>query len=255
MKKIAAFVAVCAVLVAGLFMFFDNSLEQDESIPESVQHRSPAKIEFSHIAPEESQVADVVEPPQEDDFPITKEQFDSLPQAKQQEILEEFVADFWEKELNISDETNAEEKSLSLEIFNRPYLLTLTEREFLQLSPEDQEKAMAEIGENCQEIRSYVLDVVAEAESLVADRDYLIAEAYLVHILEMGRELGANKEGMALTRLVGISCRGRALDGLVKLYSQTEDTSMVQMAQEQLSENQKEIKEIAEMVQQTEANN
>ena len=255
MKKIAAFVAVCAVLVAGLFMFFDNSLEQDESIPESVQHQSPAKIEFSHIAPEESQVADVVEPPQEDDFPITKGQFDSLPQAKQQEILEEFVADFWEKGLNISDETNAEEKSLSLEIFNRPYLLTLTEREFLQLSPEDREKAMAEIGENCQEIRSYVLDVVAEAESLVADKDYLIAEAYLVHILEMGRELGANKEGMALTRLVGISCRGRALDGLVKLYSQTEDTSMVQMAQEQLSENQKEIKEIAEMVQQTEANN
>ena len=255
MKKIAAFVAVCAVLVAGLFMFFDNSLEQDEPIPKSVQPQSPAKVEISHVAPEELQVAEAVEPLPEDDFPITKEQFESLPQVEQQEILEEFVADFWEKELSISDETSAQEKSLSLEIFNRPYMMTLTEREYLQLSPEDRERADAEIGENCQEIRSYVLDVVAEAESLVADKEYVYAEAYLVYVLEMGRELGANKEGMALTRLIGISCRNRALDGLIKLYTQTGDNSKVRMAREQMSENQQEIKEIAEIVQQSEANN
>jgi len=255
MKKIAAILASFAVLILGLYLLFGNSSDQDKSMPEPAQSQPPAKVEISQVKPEELQVAEPVEPPTNDEFPITKEQFESLPQAEQQEILEEFVDDFWEKELGISDETNAKEKSLSLEIFNRPYMMTLTEREFLQLSPEDQEKAMVEVGENCRQIRSYVFDVVAGAESCMADKEYVNAEAYLVHILEMGRELGANKEGMALTRLVGISCRGRALDGLVKLYSQTGYNSMVQMAREQLSENQKEIKEIAEMVQQTGAKN
>ncbi len=199
--------------------------------------------------------ADSTEPAADDDFPITKEQFDSLTKEDQNQILEEFVTDFWEKELGISDETNAEEKSLSLEIFNRPYMHTLTEREYLQLSPEDRERADAEIGENCREMRSYVLDVVAETESLMADKEYVNAEAYLVHVLEMGRELGANKEGLLVTRFFGISCRNRALKGMVKLYTQTGDNSRVQMAREQMSENKKEIEEIKIAVQQSETNN
>ena len=255
MKKIAAIFAGCAVLISGLFLLFDHSSDQDTPITESPTSLSPAKVEISQEAPVELPFVDPTEPPAYDEFPITKEQFESLSPEDQNEILVEFVADFWEKELGISDETNAEEKSLSLEIFNRPYMRTLTEREYLQLSPEDRERADVEIGENCRQIRSYVLDVVAEAEFLVADKDYLIAEAYLVHTLEMGRELGANKEGMALTRLIGISCRNRALNGLVKLYTQTGDNFKVRMAQEQMSENQREIKEIAEMVQQTGGNN
>jgi len=255
MKKIAAIFAGCAILISGLFLLFGNSSDKDTPITESPTSLSPAKVEISQEAPVELQAAEPAQPAAVDDFPIKKEQFESLSPEDQNEILVEFVADFWEKELGISDETNAEEKSLSLEIFNRPYMRTLTEREYLQLSPEDREKADAEIGENCQEIRSYVLDVVADAESIMADKDYVNAEAYLVHILQMGRELGANKEGMALTRLIGISCRNRALNGMVKLYTQTGDDSKVQIAREHMWENQKEIKEIAEMVQQAEANN
>lgn len=255
MKKIAAISAGCIVLILGLFLLFGNSSDQDMLITESQTSQTPAKVEISQEAPVELPFPDPTEPPADDDFPITKKQFESLSKEDQNEIMVEFVADFWEKELGISDETNAEKKSLSLEIFNRPYMRTLTEREYLQLSPEDRERADAEIGENCRQIRSYVLDVVAEAESLVADKEYVNAEAHLVYILEMGRELGANKEGMALTRLIGISCRNRALNGLVKLYTQTGDNSRIRMAQEQISENQREIKEIAEMVQQSEINN
>ncbi|MEA3224564.1 MAG: hypothetical protein U9Q07_01340 [Planctomycetota bacterium] len=168
-------------------------------------------------------------------------------------MLEEFVLDFWEKELGLA-ETDAEENNLSLEIFARPYMHTLTEREYLQLSPEDRERADAEFVQNCREIRSYVLDVVTEAESLIADKDYVNAEAYLVYILEIGRELDANKEAWLPTRFFGISCMNRALKGLVTLYTQTGDNSKVQMAQEQMSENEKEIKEIAKAVQQSEVN-
>ena len=255
MKKIAAISAGCAILILGLFLLFNNSSVQDTPIPAHSPSQTTAKVEISEEAPIELPFADPTEPAADDEFPITKEQFDSLTKEDQNQLMEEFITSFWEKELGISDETNAEEKSLSLEIYNRPYMHTLTEREYLQLSPEDREKADAEIGENCQEIRSYVLGVVAETDTLMANKDFVIAEAYLVYVLEMGRELGANKEGLLLKRAMGISCRNRALNEMVKLYTQTGDNSMVQIAQEQLSEIPKEIKEIRTAVEQGELNN
>lgn len=254
MKKIAAISAGCAILISGLFLLFGNSSGQDTPIPESPPSQSPAKAEISQEAPIELPFADPTEPAADDDFPITKEQFESLSKEDQNQILGEFVADFWEKELGISDETNAEEKSLSLEIFNRPYMRTLTEREYLQLSPEDRERADAEIDENMREIRSYYMDVGAEAESLIADKDYVTAEAYLVYILEMGRELGTNKEGLVLTRAQGVGVRRLALRKLVKLYTLTGDNSGVQMAREQLSEQDEEMEEIRTAAQQREGN-
>ena len=89
----------------------------------------------------------------------------------------------------------------------------------------------------------------------MADKDYVNAEAYLVHILEIGKELGADKEGLLLTRAMGISCRGRALRGLLKLYTLTGDNSRAEIAQEQLSEIPEEVKEIRKAVEQSEANN
>ncbi len=168
-------------------------------------------------------------------------------------MLEEYVLDFWEKEPGLA-ETDAEENYLSLEIFARPYMHTLTEREYLQLSPEDRERADAEIDENMREIRSYYIGVVAEAESLMADKDYLTAEAYLVYLLEMGRELGANKEGLVLTRALGVGVRRLALRDLVKLYTLTGDNSGVQMAREQLSEQDEEMEEIRTAARHREAN-
>ncbi len=226
------------ILALGVFLFFNGSTGEDSPTPKP----APSPVEA---------VQEIDDNEQSD---VTRDEFDQLSQEQQDKMLEEFVLDFWEKELGLA-ETAADEKSLSLEIFARPYMHTLTEREYLQLSPEDREKADAEIQENCREIRSYVLDVVAETESLMADKDYLIAEAYLVHILEMGRELGVNKEGLLLTRAMGISCKGRALKELVKLYTQTGDDSRVQMAQEQLSGIPKEVEEIRKAVEQSEANN
>jgi len=244
MKKAAGVVAVLVVIALGLFLFGDSSGEDGSTL------EAPEVTADSHGETEDNEPSALAT----DDSSFTRYEFDQLSQEQQDKMLEEFVLDFWEKELGLL-ETDTEEKSLSLEIFARPYMHTLTEREYLQLSPEDREKADAEIGENCREIRSYVFDIVAEAESCMADKDYLIAEAYLVHILEMGRELGANKEGMLITRLVGTACRKRALNGLVKLYTQTGDNSMVQIAREQLSEIPEEIKKIRKAVEQSEANN
>jgi hypothetical protein len=246
MKKIAGFVASLIVLSFGLFLFFNNF--SDEDSPPSKPPTSPAEAAQGIDDSEPSG------PATDDNLPLTLDQFDQLPQEQQDRMLEEFVLDFWEKELGPSGETRAEEESLSLEIFNRPYMQTLTERELFQLLPEDREKDIDEVMENCSQVRSYVNGVIAEAESCMADKDYLSAEAYFVHSLEIGRELSANKTGLIITRLAGMASEKLGLNGLVKLYTETGDDSKVQMAREQLSEIESEVEEIRNTARQSEAN-
>jgi len=246
MKKIPSVLASFVILALGLFLFFNGSTGEDSPTPKP----APSPVEATRKIDDNEQSESVIG----DYSSVTQDEFDQLSQEQQGKMLEEFVLDFWEKELGLA-ETDAEENNLSLEIFARPYMHTLTEREYLQLSPEDRERADAEIDENMREIRSYYMDVGAEAESLIADKDYVTAEAYLVYILEMGRELGANKEGLVFTRAQGVGVRRLALRKLVKLYTLTGDNSGVQMAREQLSEQDEEMEEIRAAAKQREANN
>ena len=199
------------------------------------------------------QVAEATEPAV-DDFPITKEQFDSLSQADQEEILEEFVADFWQDELADPGGPASGKKYISLDIFNRPYMQTITEREFFELSPEDQEKAMAETTKTLRDIRVHVFGIIDQALQSMANNDYLSTEANLIYGLEMGRELSANKDGMIITRLVGIACEKVALNEMVKLYTRAGDFSKVQIAQEQLRDIEMEVEELRNTAKEFEAN-
>ena len=137
-----------------------------------------------------------------------------------------------------------EKKYLSLDIFNRPYMQTITEREFSQLSPEDQEKAIAETTETCREIRVHILDVIAQAKESMAQNDFLSTEAYLISVLEISRELSANKDGMFITRLVGIACEKAALNEMVNLYTKAGDFSKVQIVHDQLRDIEMEVEDI-----------
>jgi hypothetical protein len=239
MKKIPSVLAGFVILALGLFLFFNGSTGEDSQTPKP----APSLIDGNEQS--ESVIGDYSS--------VTQDEFDQLSQEQQDKMLEEFVLDFWEKELGLA-ETDTEENYLSLEIFARPYVHTLTEREYLQLSPEDRERADAEIEENMQEMRKYGIDVAAEAESLMSDKEYVSAEAYLIYILQMGRELGANKDGLVLTRALGVGYRRAALRKMVKLYTLTGDNSGVQMATEQLSECDEEMEEIRTAAKQREAN-
>jgi len=177
-------------------------------------------------------------------FSVTREEFRQLPEEDQDKMMKAFVDQFWEDELAQSAEPPEQEHRLSLAIFNRPYMQTITEREFWQLSPEDQEKAIAETVESARQTRTRAQDIINEARLGIADNDYIRAEACLLHALETGRELSANKDGMLITRMVGISCEKDALNEMVKLYSRTGDHSKVQMAQEQLRDIENEVEEM-----------
>jgi len=243
MKKIAGALLSLVILSLGLMLLFNRSSETD-----GCTFEPPPEVQQEQTKQDNSAGSTV------DDEPMfTSDEFDHLSPHEQDEMLEDFVLDFWAKELGLT-EPDAEEKNLSLEIFNLPYMRTLTEREFFQLSTEDQERAMAEITENCRELRSYVMDVVAEAKSCMADKDYANAEAYYVHSLEVGRELSIDKDGLFITRLVGIACEKAGLNGLVKLYTQTGDNAKVQMARDQLSEIESEVEEMRNAAKESQAN-
>ena len=254
MRKIAAISTGCVVLISGLFLLLSNSSDQDTPVPEPAQSQPPAEVKISQEAPAELQVAGQVEPPAEDDFPITKEQFESLPVAEQQEILEEFVADFWQDELVWMEDPAPKRKYLSLDIFNRPYMQTITEREFFQLSPEDQEKAMAETTETLRDIRVHVFGIIDQTKESLANNDFLSTEANLIYGLEIGRELSANREGLIITRLVGIACEKAALNEMVNLYNRTGDFSKVQIVQDQLRDIEIEVQDIKNTAKEFEAN-
>lgn len=230
---------VCVLLALGvvvmILLFLGRSRDEVDSASEPVSTEAESNPS--------RQQAQVSEPSDDDETDFTRDEFDQLSQEQQDELLEEFVLDFWANELELSD-ADSKAESLSLEIFNRPYMRTLTEREFFQLSVEDQEKAIAEVMENCTQVRKYAFNVIAEAESLMADKDYANAEVYFIHGLETGRELSVNKEGLIIARLVGIACEKLALNGLVELYTETGDNSRAQTAREELSDIEKEVQEI-----------
>ena len=253
MKKIAAVSAGCAVLISGLFLLFNNSSDQDTPIPERTSSQTPARVEDSEGTPVELKVAEPTQP-EDDDFPITKEQFESLPQDDQNEMLEEFVADFWQGELADPEAPAREKRYISLDIFNRPYMQTITEREFFELSPEDQEKAMTETTKTLRDIRVHVFGIIDQARQSMVNNDNLSTEANLIYGLEVGRELSANKDGMIITRLVGIACEKVALNEMVKLYTRAGDFSKVQIAQGQLRDIEIEVEDIKNTAKEAEAN-
>lgn len=243
MKKAAGVLAAIVVIILGLVLFFNFS-GGDEVAPEPVSSDAESNPPWQDT--EDTGL------PTDEDSEFTRDEFDQLSQQEQDEMLDEYILDFWAKELGLT-EPNVEEKNLSLEIFNRPYMFTLTEREYFKLSKEDQDKAIEEVIEDCRQVRSYVMDVKAEAEKYMNNKDYKNAEAYYVHCLQTGREMSVDRDGLIITRLVGIACEKAGLNGLVRLYEKTGEDSNLQMAREQLSEIEQEVEEIKRTAKENEA--
>jgi hypothetical protein len=249
MKKMTSVLISILVLVLGLFLLFNDSADKNTSEKESNQ----SKMEVS--ADKHVMKYDVaLEPAFSNYSSATEGESQQLSQEQQDILMDELIIDFWD-ELGLSDDASLEEKRISLGIFNRPYMKTITESEYFQLSPEDQEKAMVEVVELAQKTRSFVKDVIAEAQSCIANRDYARAEACLLYAWEVGREFTTNKEVMYITRMVGISFEKDALNELTGLYSQLGDDSKVHSAKGRLSELDAEVEEMRKTARQFEAAN
>ncbi len=249
MKKITAILAGCIVLTIGLFLIFNNPSDKNtpisKSIPPETTSTARTPADKSGQPPDKRPS----KPTTPDGSSITKEEFEQLSRKDQDKIVEEFVDGFWKAELAVSDETVPEREYLSLDVFSSPYMQTINEREFWQLSPEDQETAIVEVMDSCRQYRIHIKDVIAQAQVCISNNDYARAEAYLISGLERGRALSANKDGLLITRLVGIACQKASLKEMERLYTSMADHSKVQMTQRQLRDLETEVEEIRETVQ------
>jgi hypothetical protein len=243
MRKITGVLAGFVVLVLGFFLLFKNST--DKAALESVTPKG-------EILSNEFLMKYKASKPIVSDDSSTEDESHQLSQEQQDMLMDEFIIAFWE-ELGLEDDASLEEKRLSLGLFERPYMNTLSEQEFHQLSKEDQEKAITEVIDTAKKTRMFVMDVIAEAKSCITKKDYTRAEACLMYGLEVGRELSANQKGLFITRMVGISCEKSSLNELVDLYTEVGDDSGVKRSKEYLSSLDAEVEEMREAAKQFES--
>jgi hypothetical protein len=244
-EKTTGVLAGFIVLALGFLLLFNNSIDKDKTALESVTSKG-------EILSDELLMKYKASKPTVSDYSSTENEPQQLSQEQQDMLMDEFLIAFWE-ELGLEDDASLEEKRLSLGLFDRPYMNTLTEQEFHYLSPEDQEKAIAEVIDSARKIRMFVMDVIAEAKSCISKKDYTRAEACLMYGLEVGREISANQEGLFITRMVGISCEKSSLNELVSLYTDVGDDSGVKMSKQYLSSLDAEVEEMREAAKQFES--
>ena len=248
MKNIVAILAGCIVLTIVLFLIFNNPSDEDTPTSESIVPETTSTARISADKSGQPPDKGPSKPTTPADSSITKEQFEQLSRQEQDKMVEEFVDGFWKAESGVSEQAIPERKYLSLDVFSSPYMQTINEREFWQLSPEDRETAIVEVMDSCRQYRTHILDVIAQAKACASNNDYVRAEAHLISGLERGRELSANKEGLLITRLVGIACQKASLKEMERLYTSMSDHSKVQMVQRQLQDLETEVEEIRESV-------
>jgi len=243
-KKTAAILAGCLLAAAGLFLLLDSGPDEDAPISETIDSPTTSRVGGSADNSDQTRDARPSKPTTPEDSAITKEQFERLSAQDQKKLMEEFVAGFWQGELAGLQEAVPEQKYLSLDVFSSPYMHTIKESEFAQLSPEAREKAMSEVMVNCRDYRAHFFGVIAEAKVAVGSGDYPRAEALLISGLERGRGLSADKEGLLITRLVGIGGQRASLRQMERLYAKTGDRSRAGMVQGQLQGLDAEMQEI-----------
>ncbi len=243
-KKTTAILAGCLLAAAGLSLLLDSGPDKDTPISETIDSPTTSRVASSPDNPDQTRDASPSKPAIPADLPINKEQFEKLSPQDQNKAMEEFVAGFWLRELSGTQEPAAEQKYLSLDVFSKPYMHTIKESEFAQLSPEDREKALSEVIVACTEYRAHAFAVISEAKVAVGSGDYPRAEALLIAGLERGRGLSADKEGLLITRLVGMGYQKASLKQMERLYAKTGDGSRARMVQGHLQGLQAEMQEI-----------
>lgn len=114
------------------------------------------------------------------------------------------------------------------------YLLSMTEKGYVQLKPDDQQKVIEEINKTGGQIRQLCLKLWTEAQEAVTKQDYAKAEKYLTTTLEFGRMINRNSEIALTVKLIGYALQQKSLTEMTNLYKISGQQEKLQQAQENL---------------------
>lgn len=230
MKKMAAIVTGCILVVLGWAQLGSRSSEA----PISYDVASEATF-TGGISRDRSgafQGSGDSQPTTPDATPDTEAESKLSVQDGREEATDALPAAWAISETDTS-QTMSQGPYIPLDQFERPYMLTINESDFSTLSPEDQTAAMEEIGNSLRGIRRQALDTFERAEADIDGGNYAEAETALTDEFERAGEFNANKDGLYLTRVVGIALQQGALKRMDTLYTRTGDNAKLQQTRRQ----------------------
>lgn len=124
--------------------------------------------------------------------------------------------------------------SKTIEFSDKPYVFTITEKEYVSLKPKDQTQVMNEIMATAGTIRKIAKQVQAMAQTAISAKDYEKGEHYFEAVLQLGKLSTRDPDNMLIVRLVGIAVQNLALNEMVSLYTTTNQQEKVEAAKKEL---------------------
>jgi len=101
------------------------------------------------------------------------------------------------------------------------YLFAMTEKAYIALKSEDQQRVLQAGTETARQVRDLVRAVWDRARAERSSRNYTQAEASLKAMLNLGKMLGDNHDSMVVFQLLGPAIQKKTLEEMTILYKET----------------------------------
>ncbi len=131
-----------------------------------------------------------------------------------------------------------------IEFSGEPYLFSMTEKEYVSLKPNDQQKAMTDVMAMSSTIKKITMNLLTLGQTAMLAQDHKKAERYFQTALQFGKLLTRDPDAILIVRLVGIAVERKTLSEMVILYTQTNQREKLEAAQKELQVMKVEIEKI-----------
>ncbi len=252
------FVGLGVLVVAGIccLALFDNSQGNDTSVEtEDKVHPSfttnarsgsvtgaeeqpevEESVETKVEAPSNVEVQEVVAVPMID-VPMEGE---APSNVEMEEVAVEPVSD-----VPTEVETESED-TVSLDSFGRPYNHTITEEDFLKMSPEDQREVVDEVVAYAGELKMGVMGCYQETQELIKAGNYAAAEETVSEILDASVAYDGGEGTLTLCRVISLNSENDLLGIMSQIYDATNSTDAKAQVDERMKEIQESMKTLRE---------
>lgn len=125
--------------------------------------------------------------------------------------------------------------SAPMEFSSEQYIFTMTEKDYISLKTDEQQKVMKKVWPDCSKVGKIVKEALRLGQIEVEKKDYRQAERYYLAGQKLGKQLAINQEGMLIVRAAGIGAQIRSLKEMVKLHKASNERAKLEKASTQLA--------------------
>jgi len=228
-------VGLGVLVVAGIccLALFNNSQEDDTPV-ETEDKVHPSFTTNAHSG----SVTAVEEQPEAEEFVETKVEAPS--NVEVQEVVVEPMID-----VPMEVETEPED-IVSLDSFDRPYNHTITEEDFLKMSPEDQREVIDEVVAAAGELKMGVIGCYQETQELIKAGNYSAAEEKVSEILDASIAYDGGEGTLTLCRVMSLNSQNDLLGIMSQIYDAANSTDAKAQVDERMTELQESMKTLRE---------